>query len=214
MRPYLSFLFSLLCLLSFYSMGEAQSGRRSQPNSSSVSPAPKVEAEPAQEAPVAASKPEQPKQKLIAGMDELSRSINIPLYMSNAVWEGFLERFRKVSSLNVTTQDMRRKDAVERAKKETESFVVLLELETQYMDSGAGVGQVNSNDLQINYTIFSPVTGKVKSSGRVYVRQSSGILSGRLPTSRAGESQLYEAGREAANRVLSVLNMGGGIISH
>jgi hypothetical protein len=206
MRPYLNFLFSLLCLLAFCAMGEAQSGRRAKPTNSS--PAPKVETAPTQEPPVAASKPELPKQKLIAGMDELSRSINIPHYMSNAIWEGFLERFRKVSSLNVTTQDMRRRDAIERAKKETESFVVLLELETQYMDSGAG--QVNSNELEVNYTIFSPVTGKVKSSGRVYVRQSRGILSGRLPTGRLGDAQLYEAGRETANRVLSVLNMGSG----
>jgi hypothetical protein len=133
--------------------------------------------------------------------------------MSSAVWEGFLDRFRKLSSVNVTTENMRRRDAIERAKKETESYVVLLQLETDSLNSGGGVGQVNSNDVQISYTIFSPVTAKVKSSGRVYVRQSRGILGGRFPTGRVADSQLYEAGRETADRVMSALHLGGMLLT-
>lgn len=212
MRPSLSLLFSFLCLLSFCSMGEAQSGRRVKRPDSSASPAPAIEPAPAQQAP-AASKPEPPKQKLIAGMDDLGRSINIPQYMSSAVWDGFMDRFRKFSSLRVTTENMRRRDAIERAKKETESYVVLLQVETESLNSGGGMGQVNSDDLLVSYTIFSPVTGKIKSSGRVYVRSSRSILGGRLPTGRVADSQLYQAGRETADRVISALNLGSTVLS-
>jgi hypothetical protein len=193
-------------------MGEAQSGRHVKRPDSSASPAPAVAAEPAQQAP-AASKPEPPKQKLIAGMDELSRSINIPQYMVSAVWDGFLDRFRKYSSLRVTTENMGRREAIERAKKETESYVVLLQVETEYLNSGGGAGQVNSNDLLVSYSIYSPGTGKIKSSGRVYVRSSRSILGGRLPTGRVADSQLYQAGRETADRIISALNLGGTVLS-
>jgi hypothetical protein len=145
-------------------------------------------------------------------MDELGRSINIPQYMTNSVWDGFLDGFKKRSSLTVTTQNMRRKDAIERAKKETESYVVLLQVETEYLDSG-GMGQVRASDLQVIYTIFSPGTAKVKASGRVYARTARGILGGRFPTGRAVDSQLYEAGRETAERVMSSLHIGGSILS-
>jgi hypothetical protein len=192
-------------------MGEAQSGRRVKRPDSSASPAPAIEPEPAPQAPKA-SKPAPPKQKLIAGMDELGRSINIPQYMAAAVWDGFMDRFRKFSSLRVTTENMRRSDAIERAKKETESYVVLLQVETEYLNSG-GVGQVNTNDLLVSYLIFSPGTGKIKTSGRIYVRSSRNILGGRLPTSRAGDAQLYQAGRETADRVISALNLGSTMFS-
>jgi hypothetical protein len=192
-------------------MGEAQSGRRVKRPDASVSPAPAIEPEPAQQTP-AANKPEPPKQRLIAGMDDLGRSINIPQYMVGAVWDGFMDRFRRFSSLRVTTENMRRRDAIERAKKETESFVVLLQVETEYLDSG-GVGQVNSNDVVVSFNIFSPGTGKIKSSGRVYVRSSRSILGGGIPTGRMADSQLYQAGRETADRVISSLNLGGTTLS-
>jgi hypothetical protein len=104
---------------------------------------------------------------------------------------------------------MRRKEAIDRAKKETETYVVLLEVDADSLNSSGGLGRVNAEDVQVSYTIFSPVTGKVKDSGRVYVRPSRSILGGRVPTSRGVDSQLYEAGRETAARVMSVLNIGG-----
>ncbi|HEV7859022.1 MAG TPA: hypothetical protein VGO91_10440 [Pyrinomonadaceae bacterium] len=198
--------------MSFCSMGEAQSGRRVKRPDANVSPAPAIEPAPAPQSPKE-SQPAPPKQKLIAGMDELGRSINIPQYMAGAVWDGFLDEFRKFSSLRVTTENMRRRDAIERAKKETESYVVLLQVETENLNSGGGVGQVNSNDLLVSYIIFSPVTGKIKSSGRVYVRSSRSILGGRLPTGRVADSQLYQAGRETADRVISALNLGSTVLS-
>jgi hypothetical protein len=100
---------------------------------------------------------------------------------------------------------MSRKEASDRAKKSTETPVVLLQLGTQ---PGSGnMGQVSFEDLVINYTIFSPGTGKVGEQGRVYVRPNRSVLGQRLPSGRYGESQMKEAGRETADRVLSLLHV-------
>lgn len=199
----LNLLFCILCVLALGYAAEAQSGRRLKRSDVSPSPAPAIEAP--QPAPVAA--PALPRQKLIVGMDNLGRSMSIPLYMSDAVWDGFYKQFNKSSSFDITTEThMRGKEARERARKETESYVVLLQLETDSMDSG-GLGQVDLNNLVVTYAIYAPVTGKTKETGRVYVRQSRNVLS--LPTGRNGEAQLNQAGREAADRVMLALHIGG-----
>ena len=177
-RPFLNISLCVLFILAIHSIGQAQSGRRAPKplNPPTTTPSP---AEPEQ--PSSQNKPALKQQTLIVGMDEKGGSLYVPSYMSDAVWSGFFERFKGISSITITTdKSMRRKEASERAKKETESFVVLLQLETSGMD--AGMGQVNPNDLAISYVIFSPGTGKVKDQGRVYVRPASGVLSGRLPT--------------------------------
>ena len=209
-RPFLNISLCVLFILAIHSIGQAQSGRRAPKplNPPTTTPSP---AEPEQ--PSSQNKPALKQQTLIVGMDEKGGSLYVPSYMSDAVWSGFFERFKGISSITITTdKSMRRKEASERAKKETESFVVLLQLETSGMD--AGMGQVNPNDLAISYVIFSPGTGKVKDQGRVYVRPASGVLSGRLPTGRTGELQLNEAGRETADRVMSALHIGSPTIMH
>jgi hypothetical protein len=143
---------------------------------------------------------------LIVGLDERSAASYIPQYMSEAVWRGFIGRFNEVSSITLTTdRNMGRKQAVDRAKKETESFVVLLQLTTDNMGAGSA-GEVNPEGLIVSYVVFSPVTGKVKEQGRVYVRPSRSILGQRLPTGRVVDAQLNEAGRETASRVMSALH--------
>lgn len=127
--------------------------------------------------------------------------------MSDAVWNGFVERFNKVSSIIISgDKNMTRKGASDRAKKATETPVVLLQLNAQGM--GGGMGQASFEDLIIHFTIFSPGTGKVSEQGSVHIRSNRSILGQRLPTGRSGESQLREGGRETADRVLSLLHAG------
>ena len=191
---------SLFFVLMVCGLGQAQSGRRAtKPLSPPTTTPPSKESEPPP-----APKPVLKQQTLIAGMEA---SMDIPLYMSDAVWSGFIERFNKASSVVVSgDRDMTRKEASDRAKKATESHVVLLHLGTQ--STGGSMGQVNLEDLVIVFSIFSPGTGKVSEHGRVNVRVSRSILGQRLPTGRYGESQMKEAGREAADRVLSLLHFG------
>jgi hypothetical protein len=207
----LNILLGVLFLLSSCFIGQAQSGRRApKPVSPPMETPSRAEPEPT---PTPQNKPALKQQKLIVGMDDRSVSLYVPLYMSDAVWRGFIERFKDFSSITITTdKNMSRKQAVDRAKKETESFVVLLQLGTE--DIGAGMGQVNADELVVSYAIFTPGTGKVKDQGRVYARSYRGVLGTRLPTSRTGESQLHEAGRETAGRVMAALNIASVPVMH
>jgi hypothetical protein len=180
---------------------QAQSGRRApKPLSPPTStPPPKESEEPP------APKPTPKQQTLFAGME---LSLDIPSYMSDAVWNGFIERFNKDSSIVINAnKNMNRKEASERAKKLAESPVVLLQLSTQSVSRN--VWQVNFEDVIVTFSLYSPGTGKVSEQGRVYIGRNRSVLGQRLPTGRNGEAQLKEAGREAANRVLSLLHLEG-----
>lgn len=206
MRPYLNISLGVPFILAICLIGQAQSGRRSpkplSPPTNTPSPAE------SEQPPPSGNKPAIKPQKLVVGMDDSSASSYIPQYISDEVWRGFIGRLNGISSVTLTTdRNMRRKQAIDRAKKETESFVVLLQLGTDNIGAGVGPGQINSSDdLVITYVIFSPGTGKAKDQGRVYVHPSRSVLGQRLPTGRPGESQLNEAGREIASRVMSALD--------
>jgi hypothetical protein len=137
-------------------------------------------------------------------------SVYIPGYMMDAVWRGFVERFKDYSSIMLSGEKrMSRKQAIDRAKKQTESFVVLLQLGTEAINPSMGGTSVD--DLVVSYLIFTPGTAKVKDQGHVYLRSYRGVLGTRLPTGRES-TQLYEAGREAASRVLSDLDIPNPVI--
>lgn len=201
-KQYLMLPLCLVCLLTLCSVAAAQSGRRTKPEG--VSPNPPPPAAPEEPKPARADKPDQPKQKLIVATDDLGRSINIPQYMARAVLEGFIDEMTKLSSMSPVTERLTRKGAVERARKETSVFVVLLQVETEYMNGG--MGTANADEVLVSYTIYTPGTGKVKNNGRVYARSSRSILG--VPTGRVSDSQLYQVGRETARRVMSALGTG------
>lgn len=201
-RSGLNISLSIFFVLLVCCLGQAQSGRRAPKPLSppTTTPSPKEAEQPATPKPT-------PKQlTLIAGMET---SLDIPFYMSDTVWNGFVERFNKASSVVIAgNKNMNRKEASDRAKKATESPVVLLNLSTQ--GGGGNMGQVNYEDLVVSFTLYSPGTGKISEQGRVYIQRNRSILGQRLPTGRNGESQLREAGRETADRVLSLLHLGVG----
>lgn len=198
----------LLFILALCSVGQAQSGRRSPKPISPPTPTPA----PAESGPLstAKDKPAQKQQTLIAGMSDELGSVYIPGYMLDAVWRGFIERFKAYSSIMLNGEKrMSRKQAIDRAKKQTESFVVLLQLGAENVN--ASMMGTSVDDLVVSYLIFTPGTAKVKDQGRVYLRSYRGVLGTRLPTGRES-TQLYEAGREAASRVLSDLDIPNPVI--
>lgn len=97
---------------------------------------------------------------------------------------------------------MSRKEAIDKAKKQNVAHVVWLELRVE--DSGA-----SQPVITIQYTIFMPETGKVKTSGHVYLDRSQ-VSSGRvgvgLPPSVTRSMPLdylmKEGGRSVADRVM------------
>jgi hypothetical protein len=201
-RPYLNISLCVLFALANCLVGQAQSGRRAP---KPLSPPTINTPPPASQPPPAQNKPALKQQTLIVGLDERSTASYIPQYMSEAVWRGFIEKFHEVSYITLTTdRNMRRKQAIDRAKKETETFVVLLQLGIDNM--GPNAGSMSPEGLIVSYVVFSPGTGKAKDQGRIFVRPARSVLGQRLPTERDVDSQLNAAGRETASRVMSALH--------
>jgi hypothetical protein len=102
---------------------------------------------------------------------------------------------------------MNRREAIEKAKKEEEAYVVWLELSVDDVNS-ASVG------LILNYTVFTPQNAKVKTFGHVYLDRAQvgkgnvGVglppsVSKRLPL----EYMLKEGGRDVADRVMDIFHV-------
>ena len=197
----------LLCALVIFALGGAalaQSGRRtSKEGKSPTNSLPSVESE--SPSPTPTPKPQAPRTPLLVGYDRLGQSVNIPLYLYDAVVDGFMQRLSDSSDVKITSENnMTRKRAVDRAKADKETFVVLLALESEY---SGNMGDTNPNNLLVSYLIFTPGTGKVMSQGRVYQRFGRSILGSRIPATSPAEYRLHEAGREAAERVLNDLRV-------
>jgi hypothetical protein len=112
-------------------------------------------------------------------------------------------------------REMNRKEASDAAMPPTPRYVVLLELSRERM----GYDRRRDNgyypeDVVVQYTVFSPGTGKVKTSGRVYTRRAGMNRGGvglplPVPTDgpAAAEYMLKQSGREVADRVIDSLGV-------
>ncbi len=192
---------ALLCLSQ---AALAQSGRRQKTVASPSSPPPtdtgskgEGEAKPRAEKPA-------PLATVIVGGDRFSNSYSIgPTYIDEAV-ASCTENLNRSGGLEaIGGGDMTRKDAVDRAKKETESYVLWLEMRVE--------GN-RTDDITVSYTLFRPQTAKIMASGNVYLasrrvgRGPVGVgvpgVGGRMPL----QYLMKEAGREVAGRVADKLH--------
>ncbi len=182
----------------------AQSGRRA-PKSAPI-PTPTPEATPS-------TKPaEKEKRSLIIGIDSTDTFSRLPLYFYDGVLESCARRLREGSSVKLDVQrNMNRGDAVKRAKAETETDVVLLQLRTDNIRSSSG--NADLSQVYIEYVVFAPATAKLITSGNVYQRnfRTKGVIvpapSGQTNAVYA-EQRLRQAAEEAADRILSSLHIG------
>lgn len=126
-------------------------------------------------------------------------------YYTNVAIESCLARLKASQSVQITHEkEMSRKGAVERAKKETTAYVVLLQMDTDSAYGGMGGG--NPYRLYMDYVVFTPGTAKVKTSGRIYqseVRPGAGPLGG--PS--GADYLLALVGQAAADRILFALGL-------
>jgi hypothetical protein len=160
-----------------------------------------------------------PKIKLLITQYIPSTNISV---RTGEVLRSLMERLKESSGLEVTLgKELNRKEAIERAKAEQETYVVWLQLEVDAADTErATIGQVNPDSLIVNYVVYMPGTGKVKTQGRVYQRSSRESVSimtsdkgkpgvvavGKpinLPKGEIDDYALRRAGREAADRLLT-----------
>lgn len=98
------------------------------------------------------------------------------LLSEDTIFASFINRLNQFPGITATSLgDLKRGQAVKRARSERESMVVLLQFEVDFYQEGTIL--INSQDLVVKYSVFTPQTGKEKSKGKVYYQ---GIGGGRL----------------------------------
>lgn len=202
-RP-VSLLFIALLLVTAASFAQAQSGRRipKQPTSTDTNP-------PSQPEPPTQSTPTETAPRLPILAIKNLQSVGVSSILANTALEGCLEELKQSTAVQVSSgKDKNRKEASDYAKASKDTYVVLIQLET---DAAGSVGVMGGDprSLYVSYIAFAPGTGKIKTQGHVYQGRSRGPVGVPVPGSTASiDYELRRCGREAADRVLDALNLG------
>jgi hypothetical protein len=200
--------FAVVLVLSYASTSMAQSGRRVRKSD----PIPVSTPEPTP-SPTPSSSPEKLKPRFIflVGLDRREAFANMPLYSYESVLRNVVDRLDDSPAVQVgaSQSDMSRSDAVQKAKGEKESYVILLHVEIDTMSSNSQ----NSRDADyvIEYSVLAPTTAKQLTYGRTYSqaqRNRGGILNPRT-SSIYGDRYLNQAAQEAADRILAYFRSHG-----
>ena len=139
------------------------------------------------------------------GADRNDFSANFPFTYYDAVIAGCAERLRSGSSAEVdaSNQSLSRGEAIKKAKKSKDTYVVLLTLR---LDSMAR----SNDDITVEFMVFAPTTGKVAASGNSYLNSNR---AGPISIPRGSSSVLYReqllklAGEDAGKRILKSLHL-------
>jgi hypothetical protein len=194
--------FALAVLLGCATTDVAQSGRKVR----SSAPAPVSTPEPTPTpTPAASSVKSKPRLTLLVGLDRYDSFANIPLYAYDGVLRNLSERLADAPSVRVGAgqSDMSRSDAIQKAKAETEAFVVWIRLRDDSMNRDTR-NRGNLDNIVIEYSVFAPHTAKQTTSGQTYtqMQRNRGILTPRT-SSIYGDRYLNLAAQEAADRILA-----------
>jgi len=121
------------------------------------------------------------------------------LQTEDAVFASFVKRLNEYANIECASiGDMKQSQAVARAKTETTDPVVILTFDIDRYAGGTII--LNSQDLEIEYFLFAPHSGKKQTQGKVYFQ---GVGSGRLrksnwPNGTPVKMTPEDAGIEAA----------------
>jgi hypothetical protein len=211
MRPpngrilYLFICLAFVCLTSLTI--QAQSGRR-QNKAPDLAPVPTPTPEPT---PQPKPKVKEADYGFLLGVDRSNTYMNFYGSDYDAILRGCGDKLRDGSGgfVDVSRQDLNRSDAIKKAKADKSTYVVLLSLQTSAMSSSS------SNDIEVEYVVFAPVTGKIATSGRTYpgARRAGPVVAG--PTSNSGlyrDQLLMLAGQDAGERILKSLHLSSGTV--
>ena len=203
LRRSVSLLLFALLLVTAASFAQAQSGRRipKQPDSTERNP-------PSQPEP-----PTQPSPRETAPQLSILAVKNLQTVGSSSIFTdialgGCLEELKQSTAVQVSSgKDKNRKEASDYAKASKDTYVVLIQLESDTADTehpSVSVLGGNPRSLYVSYVAFAPGTGKIRTQGHIYQGQRHGPI----PDSTASaEYELRRCGREAADRVLEALNL-------
>ena len=97
------------------------------------------------------------------------------LLSEDAIFETFLQQLNGFKNVTATSiGDLKRDNAVKRAKKETAPFLVLMQFDVDEFQSGTII--LNAQDLDIKVQVFEPGTGRKKFEGKVYYKAVGGPM--------------------------------------
>jgi hypothetical protein len=203
-RGFVIITFCALFVLTAVSLVEGQSGRRVPKKPDSPDPRPPAQSEP----PVIQAEPKDEKPRIPVMVVKYQSLIGSSSMYSNDVAEGCMRKLQGSTMLKVRAgKDMNRKEASDYAKASEDTYVVWIQLEVDsaYSRNSDGIGYVNPYSLYVDFVLYTPGTGKSKTSGHVYQRRGT---TGGLPRTGGGaEYSLRYAGEETGNRVLDALGL-------
>jgi len=183
---------------------QAQSGRKhAKPAPAAAVPTPTPEPTPA---PKKAEK--QSELLFYVGADRNDSYAMLSYAYYDWVVRGCADRLRAGSSagVDITDKSFSRGEAIKKAKAESRSYVVLLNLKFNNMAR-------QYEELILEFIVFAPGTAKIVTQGNSYpnANRSGPLIVG--PSSRGPSSELYrerllrQAGEDAGNRILKALHL-------
>lgn len=201
-RRFSALVLSVFILVSAGASVQAQSGRRPPKQPSTADPKPPPQPEPL----VQPSRTEKtPRLPILAVKD--MHNVGISSIYSSIALDGCLEELKLSPAVEVSSgKDKTRKEASDYAKA-SNIYVVLIQLEQEISGRSDATGG-DPRTLFVSYLLFTPGTGKLKTSGRIYQGAGRVSIGAPVPNTRAiVDYELKRCGRDAADRVLSALDL-------
>jgi hypothetical protein len=165
--PRSAFVVSTL-LLMFGVQSAAQSGRRAPkpPPPPVATPQPESDAKPK-----TPNRELRHKVSLIVGREFSSKR----LLSEEAIFSNFVKRLNEFADVTVKDAgDLKRDQAVKRARTETAAAVVLVQFDVDEFQAATII--VNPQDLDVKVVVFAPQTGQKKFEGKVYYKAVGGPM--------------------------------------
>ncbi len=112
-------------------------------------------------------------QKVILAIAKQPTSKHLP--SESAIVASFSKRLGEFANINTeTVGDLKRSEAILRAKTETESLVILVQFDIDSFQNGTII--LNSPDLDVRVLALEPKTGREKFKGKVYYKAVGGPM--------------------------------------
>lgn len=178
----------------------AQSGRRQPKSNPTPTPViPEIKTEP------------QPKPVHAQGSHRLTQAVHLLIGRQftskhqpseDTIYASFIQRLNEFANVRgASIGDVKRQQAILRAREEQESLVIFLQFEVDNFQEGLLV--LNSPDLEVKYFVFEPRSGELKTKGKVYYQAIGGAKARKdnWPTGTPIRITAEAAGIEAAERV-------------
>ncbi|MDQ3755575.1 MAG: hypothetical protein M3371_12695 [Acidobacteriota bacterium] len=196
-------------------LAQAQSGRRApKPVNDPPVPAPSVD-------PATLPKPSPTpvnKIALVVGSDPRG-SFSLSSFESDIMQRTVIRRLDESNALAPRGGDeMRRDEAQQRARRETDTYIVWLQLEENSVGGSVMIRRDDPENYQIRYAVYEPQTGRTKSQGNIYLRSYGRRRVGGIglprgssnclpPTLNNFEFALTLGAIEAADRILKSFSL-------